>query len=543
MLVNIRKGAGKSVVDQVPCPLDLKRPKYDQLKFCIATVLLPRPTPLNRLKGEETYMYVKVITCHYVAEWWKLCSESAFRTWIISSRFDTQRADRDHPHEQIGTFQCQNAALKFDLISLCDIANCATCDVLFESGGTFEMHACAEELVPNLWAHLSSGVEHLVNFDRTDRKDPQKAAAGIWCLSLKNIVLESQNVIFLESEGTLITFQTISERDNKKCEKKTRILSEPLLWAWQYLRHKAFCWQWVSYPKEPANLFMVRASVLSKNIIWLLWLASWRQRHTLTGCSWNKRRLLERTSPIRFLISWALNQNGAEQFLLSVQPANWPRQHDPVDTRLAALRSFCEWIFSTAGKHPSIFSKRRSERAAGRRHNVRQPCGSVGNASRHVNSPAVQASALLSRADRSRCRFSCPASVYRVSLPSGDLSGPRSVSTSQVTGFRRVRVQHCFALDFGCYKPGPIRRAVLPPEVSTDCDDLARLCSARLHLGIFRVLRRYIPLGGWTLATSDWFLLRRHSAYYFYFLYQDLPPITSSAGSSPSSHSSAATSG
>ena len=89
----------------------------------------------------------------------------------------------------------------------------------------------------------------------------------------------------------------------------------------------------------------------------------------------------------------------------------------------------------------------------------------------------------------------------------------------------------------------PIRRFVLPPEVSTDCDDQARLCSARLHLGIFRVLRRYIPLQGWTLATSNWFLLRQHSTYHFYFLYQDLPPITSSAGSSPSSHSSAATSG
>ena len=45
MLLNIRRGAGKSVVGQVPCPLDLKRPKYDSLKFCIATMLLPRPTP------------------------------------------------------------------------------------------------------------------------------------------------------------------------------------------------------------------------------------------------------------------------------------------------------------------------------------------------------------------------------------------------------------------------------------------------------------------------------------------------------------------
>ena len=46
MLVNIRRGAGKTVVGQVSCPLDLKRPKYDRLKFCITTVLLPRPTPL-----------------------------------------------------------------------------------------------------------------------------------------------------------------------------------------------------------------------------------------------------------------------------------------------------------------------------------------------------------------------------------------------------------------------------------------------------------------------------------------------------------------
>ena len=55
MLVNIRRGAGKSVVGQVPCPLDLKRPKYDQLKFCIATVLLPRPTPLNGLLLKQYY--------------------------------------------------------------------------------------------------------------------------------------------------------------------------------------------------------------------------------------------------------------------------------------------------------------------------------------------------------------------------------------------------------------------------------------------------------------------------------------------------------
>ena len=161
----------------------------------------------------------KSLLVYFVAEWCNLCSESAFRTWIISSRFDTQRADRHHPHEQIGTFQWQNAALKFGLISLCDIPNCAKYDVLFESSGTFEVHACAEEVVPNLWAHLSSGAERLVNFDRTDRKDPQKAAARILYLSLKNIVLERQNVIFLESGGTLTTFQTISERDNKNCEK------------------------------------------------------------------------------------------------------------------------------------------------------------------------------------------------------------------------------------------------------------------------------------------------------------------------------------
>ena len=53
MLVNIRRGAGKSVVGQVPCPLDLKRPKYDTLKFCIATVLLPRPTPLKSSYSES----------------------------------------------------------------------------------------------------------------------------------------------------------------------------------------------------------------------------------------------------------------------------------------------------------------------------------------------------------------------------------------------------------------------------------------------------------------------------------------------------------
>ena len=47
MLLTIRRGRGKSVVGQVSCPLDLKRPKYDRLKFCIATVLLPRQTPLK----------------------------------------------------------------------------------------------------------------------------------------------------------------------------------------------------------------------------------------------------------------------------------------------------------------------------------------------------------------------------------------------------------------------------------------------------------------------------------------------------------------
>ena len=54
MLVNIRRGAGKSVVGQVPCQLDLKRPRYERLKFCIATVLLPRPTPLKTLTKKRT---------------------------------------------------------------------------------------------------------------------------------------------------------------------------------------------------------------------------------------------------------------------------------------------------------------------------------------------------------------------------------------------------------------------------------------------------------------------------------------------------------
>ena len=40
---------------------------------------------------------------------------------------------------------------------------------------------------------------------------------------------------------------------------------------------------------------------------------------------------------------WALNHNDAAQLLLSVQPANWPRQHDREDARrFAALPSFSE---------------------------------------------------------------------------------------------------------------------------------------------------------------------------------------------------------
>ena len=50
-------------------------------------------------------------------------------------------------------------------------------------------------------------------------KTLEKPRPEYYVLASKNIVLESQNVIFLESGGTLTTFQTISEHDNKKCGK------------------------------------------------------------------------------------------------------------------------------------------------------------------------------------------------------------------------------------------------------------------------------------------------------------------------------------
>ena len=74
-----------------------------------------------------------------------------------------------------------------------------------------------------------------------------------------------------------------------------------------------------------------------------------------------------------------------------------------------------ECPFRNVGQLSCIFRKRRIERANVSRRNRRQPCGSVGDASRHLHSPAVQASALLSRADRSWSRFSCRASVCRES--------------------------------------------------------------------------------------------------------------------------------
>ena len=96
MLVNIRRGAGKSVVGQVPCPLDLKRPKYDRLKFCIATVLLPRPTPLmEALPNREAQFDHQCLASRNLSEfllpWTRLppiltvnCLSSCQRSWSNS---------------------------------------------------------------------------------------------------------------------------------------------------------------------------------------------------------------------------------------------------------------------------------------------------------------------------------------------------------------------------------------------------------------------------------------------------------------------------
>ena len=117
---------------------------------------------------------------------------------------------------------------------------------------------------------------------------------------------------------------------------------------------------------------------------------------------------------------WASHRNDANQFLLSAQSVNWPRQSDREHKGFGGVSSFSEYRIRKIVPRTFLFCKRRPERATGRRHKLRQPCSSAGDASRHVHSPAVQASALFSRADRSWSRFSCRASECGVALPSGN---------------------------------------------------------------------------------------------------------------------------
>ena len=67
------------------------------------------------------------------------------------------------------------------------------------------------------------------------------------------------------------------------------------------------------------------------------------------------------------------------------------------------------------------------ERATGRPNNRRQSCGSAGDASRQVHSPAVQASALLSCDNRSRSRFCCALQAGRNLIHSLPTSGGKTL--------------------------------------------------------------------------------------------------------------------
>ena len=193
----------------------------------------------------------------------------------------------------------------------------------------------------------------------------------------------------------------------------------------------------------------------------------------------------------------APNHDDSEQpVLFSVQQFDWLREHDLEDARKpAVLPSYSECPLWKFEQFAPIFFERRFERATSHRHNLRQPRRSVGDASCHVHSPAVQASALLSGDDRPRSRFSCPASVRRVSLSSGSSSEPCAVFTLQVIQCHCVHIRLRLAFNVSSDLPGPIRCSVLLPQVSTDCDGQASLCSARLHMDSCHALGRYIPAG------------------------------------------------
>ena len=112
----------------------------------------------------------------------------------------------------------------------------------------------------------------------------------------------------------------------------------------------------------------------------------------------------------------------------------------------------------------------------------------------------------------------------------------------QVIRVHRDHVQQCFPLHFGSNKFGPIRCFFLPPQVSPDCDDQANLSSARLHLGSCPAVGPRITFRQRIVACSWHYCLCHRSYRRLCCLYQDLPPIASSADSTPSSQPSAATS-
>ena len=242
----------------------------------------------------------------------------------------------------------------------------------------------------------------------------------------------------------------------------------------------------------------------------------------------------------------APNHDDSEQpVLLSVQQFDWLREHDLEDARKpAVLPSYSECPLWKFEQFAPIFFERRFERATSHRHNLRQPRRSVGDASCHVHSPAVQASALLSGDDRPRSRFSCPASVRRISLSSGSSFEPGAVFTLQVICFHCVRIRLRLASDFSSDKPGPIRCSVLLSQVPTDCNDQASLCSACLHMDFFHALCSYVPQA-WRTGECGHYYCRcyRPSSRNFCCLHQDLPPFASSADSTPSFRPSAATGG
>ena len=321
----------------------------------------------------------------------------------------------------------------------------------------------------------------------------------------------------------------------KKCQKRPYAWNEAVMLCFYFLRFR-----WLDFDSSisGADVGVIQEPVRR--------LVSQTNGITQTCDSWEAKKASRRrlvTYSVGASFFWALHHNDAQQFLLSSKSVNWPRQHGRGSTIFDDLFSFSECLICNFGQPTSIFCKRRFERATGRCHNHRQPCGSAGDAPRHVHSPVVQASALLPGGDRSRSRFRCRASVCRESLPSGIFSRPRAMCAWLVIVFHRGDVQRSFALDFGSDQPGPIRRFVLPPQVSPDCDDPASLCSARLHLGSCPALGSRVAPEPWTVACSNRRWRWPDPVRNFRSVRENILPFASSEHWAPSSRPSAATGG